>query len=43
VLLVGIEADSLEWHTSREAFERDRIRSNEFAALGLDHYSDNAS
>jgi very-short-patch-repair endonuclease len=33
-LMVGVEADSFEWHTGREAFERDRIRSNEFAALG---------
>jgi very-short-patch-repair endonuclease len=32
--LVGVEADSFEWHTGREAFERDRIRGNEFAALG---------
>jgi hypothetical protein len=33
-LLVGVEADSYEFHTGREAFERDRIRGNDFAALG---------
>lgn len=33
-VLVGIEADSFEWHSGRAAFERDRARISEFASLG---------
>lgn len=33
-ILVGIEADSFEWHSGRAAFERDRARISEFASLG---------
>jgi hypothetical protein len=32
--LIGIEADSYAWHSSREEFERDRARISEFASLG---------
>ncbi len=32
--LVGVEADSYAWHSSRDAFERDRARNSEFASLG---------
>ncbi|MGH2746847.1 MAG: endonuclease domain-containing protein [Actinomycetota bacterium] len=32
--LIGIEADSFSWHGDRAAFDRDRRRDNEAAALG---------
>jgi very-short-patch-repair endonuclease len=32
--LIGIEADSYVWHSSREAFERDRARNSELSSLG---------
>ena len=32
--LIGVEADSYAWHSSRSAFERDRARISEFASLG---------
>jgi hypothetical protein len=33
-LLVGLEGDSYEWHSGRDAFERDRARISEYASLG---------
>lgn len=32
--LIGVEADSYAWHSSRESFERDRARNSELASLG---------
>jgi very-short-patch-repair endonuclease len=32
--LIGVEADSYAWHSSRASFERDRARNSELASLG---------